>query len=576
MRMYIKLGAIICAAIISISSFNCAPAKPAAKVPERLVVPVERGPLVLVVPVDGNLQMPQAYDLRFGAPGTVIQVPEEGDQVKAGKILSRLDDTSQQLDIKAANSALQTVLSNLYETIPGIQQTFNFPSYYPSSSALISAGWARQEAANARSLYNNGKYREAASELNLAAADLESCIKIFQSALDSPQSKLDSVQPFADDVIKYSVIQQYAWGLGFIGQYRGVIESIRQGRAGLKDMQALISKGNYSSVNSNLDEVVYRVDEISNKLKTNVNNIEIRNDTSFPSRDLCFYFYGAAVEKLNAALNMVDNIGADATAYNETLRLARHYMEICNSILGTNTLVLPHGLSMKNNQQYNLDLAKATVTLDNMKDTLLKNIIIAPFDGTVVSVGVKVNDVLSQIDYSSKIAVQLVDTKAIKFAGQVDEIDILKIKIGQKAAVSVDAVPGTDFPGTVTFISPYGVSETTSRVVKFAVTVEFDKPPADLKGNLSATANVSIFKAENVLTVPLTAVTTNKDGSTVLLVTGPNGESEKRKVTLGRQNQQSVEILSGLADGDKVIIEKGTAGAPVSTTRPTGPPPQRK
>ncbi len=105
--------------------------------------------------------------------------------------------------------------------------------------------------------------------------------------------------------------------------------------------------------------------------------------------------------------------------------------------------------------------------------------------------GVKKNDVLSAIDYASKTAVQLVDTSQIKFQGQVDEIDILKIKTGQKATISVDAVPNKIFTGTVSFISPFGTPD-TNNVVKFPVTILLDPTDVALKGGLTATADIAI------------------------------------------------------------------------------------
>ena len=83
------------------------------------VFEVKRGDLLISVTSDGNLVMPQAFDLHFGAPGDVKDVlVEEGDFVKAGTVLATLDNTAQRLDIMSANNNVQTVLSNLYETVP--------------------------------------------------------------------------------------------------------------------------------------------------------------------------------------------------------------------------------------------------------------------------------------------------------------------------------------------------------------------------------------------------------------------------------------------------------------------------
>ncbi len=119
----------------------------------------------------------------------------------------------------------------------------------------------------------------------------------------------------------------------------------------------------------------------------------------------------------------------------------------------------------------------------------------------------------------------------------------------------------------MSFISPYGTAE-TSGVVKFAVTIQLDPTDVELKGGLSATADIAIYKAEDVLVVPLSAVTITPAKSFVTVMTGENGQTEKRQVTLGTQNFQFAEVLSGLKEGDKVIIEEEVTGAPVTTEGP--------
>lgn len=106
---------------------------------KKQVAAVQRGNLTISVSVDGSLVMPQAFDLRFGAPGDVKDVlVEEGDFVKAGTILARLDDTAQRLDIESANNNVQTVLSNLYETVPRLPQ-FPTTSLYPLTPPVTTA-----------------------------------------------------------------------------------------------------------------------------------------------------------------------------------------------------------------------------------------------------------------------------------------------------------------------------------------------------------------------------------------------------------------------------------------------------
>ncbi len=565
--------AILIAGILSLNtiSIGCS-SQPKQNESGKQIITIQRGDLTISTLVDGNLVMPQAFDLRFGAPGNVEEVlVEEGDFVKAGTVLARLDNSSQQLDIKSANCALQLAVSNLYETIPAIQQTFlGIPGYYPDASALLALEWVRKEVSEAYDQFILNKYDDAATNLNLAVYDLDSCVKIFQEAINNLGAESSLSAPYVNQDTSLAWTQQDPiWGV--IEQLQKVIDTVIQYRNTVERIRTSIVQGNFPVAKYYFSDIAKGLDDLDNKLASNVNRIKTNYDISYPSKNLCLHFYRAADNSLKEALTLLEEGIIYSSEYDSNLRLARHYMELCNSIMGSNILVLEHGLSLKNTQQYNVEVAKAAVTLDNRRDDLLKTIIIAPFNGTVVNVGAKRNDILSAFDYSSRSIIQLVDTSDVKFEGLVDEIDVLKIQTGQKASISIDAVTDKSFGSTVTFISPYGTTD-TGTVVKFAITIKLDPTEIDLKGGLSATATVSIANIKDIVLVPLAAVKTTPRDSTVMLVNDLTGATENRQITLGRQNYQFAEVLSGLKEGDKLLVEETISGAPVITP-PPGPPP---
>jgi len=635
-RIFNKLVTIVCISTLFVSGIGCA-SKPNSTEPAKQVATVQQGNLTVSVSVDGSLVMPQAFNLLFGAPGDVKEVlVEEGDFVREGTVLAWLDNTTQRLDVQSSNNGVQTVLSNLYQTVPLLPQfpdqlyssttttvtstvwnrvellplwpgvygetptTVNkdvttttaipntlfsgvgYPSYYPNATALSSFEWAQYEIARARELLKADNYTEAASELYVAIADLDACIQIFEDTINNPKSGLGNTAQFVPDdeagIIALQVQTGLSFAVSYIVELRKVVELIKQGQADIEMVRGLIAQEKYEEANAMFAPLFKRINDIGKAVVNNINMIKTHNYTSVYGEDISLYFYETAEEKLNAALKGIEKDGLDSPELRDNLRIAQHYMQICNSILGSNYYVLQHGLSLQDEQQYKVDLAKALVTLGNSKDNFLKTAILAPFDGIVVSVGVKKNDVLSAVDYASKVAVQLVDTSQIKFQGSVDEIDILEIKAGQKASITVDAVPNTTFTGTVSFISPYGTPD-ANNVVKFPVTIKLDPTDVALKGSLTATADISVYSVENVLLVPLSAVTTTSAGSFVTVIDEAADKMEERQVTLGGKNLQFAEVLSGLKEGDKVIVEEKITGAPIIKgfpTRPSGSsPPSR-
>jgi HlyD family secretion protein len=193
----------------------------------------------------------------------------------------------------------------------------------------------------------------------------------------------------------------------------------------------------------------------------------------------------------------------------------------------------------------------------------MKTEILAPFDGTVVDIGVKENDQLSSFDYSSKTAVHLVDTSTVEMDGVVDEIDIYKVKVGQEVIIIVDALPDAKLKGKVTFISPFGTQ--TTGVVEFAVTISLDPTETEPKGGLTATADIIVEKHENVLLIPNRSIKGSPGDYWVeVVIDEKKVTTEKRPVVLGAQNDQLSEVISGLSEGEKIIVEATRGRVPTS------------
>jgi len=609
-----RLIIFIAISILLISGISCAP-KTTTPAAATQVATVGTGNLTVDVSVDGNLVMPQAYNLLFGAPGDVQEVfVEEGDFVKEGTVLATLDNTTQKLSVESSNNKVQQVLSKLYENVPLLPQ---FPAYsysglpywpdsgwpvpsdrddpntyitqpdymraetktayvyyYPNATALSAYIWAQDEVNSAHELYQSDNYTAATSELYVALSDLEACVQILEDTINNPKSGLGNMAPLVpsdeEGITQLLWQTDQSWTVSYIVQLRKAVDTIKQGQADIATIRGLIAQDKYDEAGQMFSPLLKRVSDIGKVVYNNINIIRAHGYSTVYGEDISLYFYGAAADKLNAALKGIETGGLTSPELYDNLRIAKHYMQICNSILGSNDYVLQHGLSLKNEQQAHVDLQTALVGLGNSQDDFIKTVILAPFDGTVVSVGVKKNDVLSAVDYASRTAVQLVDTSQIKFQGQVDEIDILKIKSGQKATISVDAVPNKTFTGKVSFISPFGTPD-TNNVVKFPITIMLDPSRVALKGGLTATADITVSNVANALLVPLSAVTITSAGSFVTVVDEATGTQEKREVKLGSQNLQFAEVLSGLKEGDKIVVEDKITGAPIVTGFPGGP-----
>lgn len=135
---------------------------------------------------------------------------------------------------------------------------------------------------------------------------------------------------------------------------------------------------------------------------------------------------------------------------------------------------------------------------------------------------------------------------------QVDELDLMNIKPGLKAEVTVDAVSGRRFEGEVTQVSTVGT--TTNGVTYYDAIVSVPNKDGLLKYGMTATAEILIQDRQNVLTLPVEALRISRGGVTVT-VKKPDGTlQENVQVQIGARSKTAVEITSGLSEGDEVVV----------------------
>jgi macrolide-specific efflux system membrane fusion protein len=160
--------------------------------------------------------------------------------------------------------------------------------------------------------------------------------------------------------------------------------------------------------------------------------------------------------------------------------------------------------------------------------------------------------------------ITIADTGKLQIKGEFTETDVAKVKKGQEASVTFDAMQGARATGKVTGIDQ--TSTTTNNVVQYGVTVTLTDPPPGLRIGATATVQVTTASAQNVLYVPTAAVRTAGGQSTVTVLS--NGKQVGKQVRIGTQGDQGTEIKSGLNEGDQVVIAStGTTGG---TGFPTG------
>jgi len=204
------------------------------------------------------------------------------------------------------------------------------------------------------------------------------------------------------------------------------------------------------------------------------------------------------------------------------------------------------------------EVEKARASLERAQTDLRYATIQSPMDGLVLSRDVEVGDAVSSIlvlGSQATLVMTLGDVSEVYVLGKVDEADIGKVYLGQRARIVVESFKDKAFEGKVTKISPLGVEK--DNVTTFEVRVSILNPGGELKTNMTANAEVILEEKKGVLTIPESAILYDKERKPSLEVPDPKAEGGKRKVAvkLGISNGVKAELVEGLKEGDKVVLQ---------------------
>jgi len=203
-------------------------------------------------------------------------------------------------------------------------------------------------------------------------------------------------------------------------------------------------------------------------------------------------------------------------------------------------------------------LGQDRANLKQLEEQLSYTDIQSPIDRVVLSRDVEMGDAVSSIlvlGSSATLVMTLGDTSSVYVKGKVDESDIGKVYLGQPARIKVESFKDKTFNGVVTKISPMGVEK--DNVTTFEVRVSINNPGGELKAEMTANAEVILEEHKNVLQIPEGAIIYDKDKKASVEVPDTSTKDGKKKiaVNIGISNGAKTELLSGLKEGDEVVLQ---------------------
>ena len=202
-------------------------------------------------------------------------------------------------------------------------------------------------------------------------------------------------------------------------------------------------------------------------------------------------------------------------------------------------------------------VAQARAAADRAAEDLANATIRAPIRATVLTRDVEIGSPVSSIlnlGANATLVMTLGDIEQVFVRGRVDEADIGGVRLGQAANIRVETFKDRVFTGRVTQISPMGVEK--DNVTNFEVRVSIDNAARELRANMTANAEIVLEERPQALMLPDAAIVYDAQKNAAVDVVDPAAKSgrTRRAVKLGIGNGTKVQILDGLAEGDRVVL----------------------
>ena len=203
------------------------------------------------------------------------------------------------------------------------------------------------------------------------------------------------------------------------------------------------------------------------------------------------------------------------------------------------------------------NVAQARAAVERAEEELANATIKAPIHATVLTRDVEIGSPVSSIlnlGANATLVMTLGDIDKVFVRGKVDEADIGRVRLGQRARITTETFRDRVFEGRVTQISPIGVEK--DNVTTFEVEVSIDNPGKELKANMTANAEIILEEFANSLLIPEAGVVYDSQRRAFVDVVDPGQRTGRRRVPvkLGVGNGTRIQVVEGVKQGDKIVL----------------------
>ncbi len=480
------------------------------------VVSAVRGNLNQEVLVSGVVKPMESVELAFEKNGTVSWINKEvGDKVKAGEVIATLENGAEQATLENAQAQLKSENARYQELSLGSRQEEigikeselakakqDLASYYSDAINIISDAYNKADNAinkQTDAIFSNDQTSNPDLTFNVNNQQVKNDAVAERSSITNTLKKLASLN---DEFLSSEKT----------GEEKEL--ALQNARLFLLKIQGFLIK-----VSTALDNATNLSETTLSSYKDNVSTGRTNIITAIQS-----------VSKI------IDDIASQKITVEKTAR------ELELKKIGSTPEVLSQQASA---------IMKAKASVKSAESGLRKTVIRSPINGVITKQDTKIGEIASQ----GKNLISVMSDNNFKIEANIAEVDLVKLKIGNRATVTIDAYGDeTNFDATIISIDP--AEKIIDGVATYKTTLSLDNPTKPVRSGMTANIKIKTEEKLNVLILPIKAIMT-KNGKRTVTISTPDGNIEQEIVTGLRGANGMVEILSGLKEGTRVVLPNG-------------------
>ncbi|MBL8061154.1 MAG: efflux RND transporter periplasmic adaptor subunit [Chthonomonas sp.] len=489
---------------------------------------VSRGELVRSITSTGQLIALTSVDIRSKAGGRVDQIlVEEGDNVTKGQLLARIDPSDTRTTVEQAQADVQSAQAR-------------------ADAAKINYSL---EIKNRRNAVEDAKNAVKIAQVRYDRAETTAATQpeLTSSSLRQARAELATQEQAQIQLNTVEIPQLRADARGGLARAKADLDSAKAEYERQQELfrQDYVSKSAVDRAQAALASAQSAFDSANQKLATVEKDIDVRIRQQKARLEQA----QASVRSSVANQSRDTNVGRDLAEARANLTQAKLNLQQAQDDL------LNIQARAADSRSAAASTVRSRVTLENAQVQLASTTVLSPREGVVTKKYLEAGTIIppGTSTFSEGTAIlQISDTTRMFVECAVDEADIASVKTGQDVRITVEAFPRTQLNGKVTRINPS--AETTNNITAIRVRVEIEQDSkVAAKPGMNATCEFLTLNRPNVLIVPAQAVSREGD-KTFVKIKGPDGKPKQIEVKLGQSGNEGFEVLSGLKEGQEVVV----------------------